>query len=241
MIYSHKRKINFLDLDANKNIRLTALIKYINEASWESAESLGAGMETTLQFDMVFILQRLAVKKIAPINQDDILNIRTWPGEMTRSAFKRQGDMLNEKGEKVLEWESMWVLVDVASRKIKRPTESPVAFELQGRNGVEIEADKVKLPTGIAMVDCYHHCVRFSELDMYGHMNSAIYGDLVANGLQMVIDEEMGNFDEVQFNYMNEAVLNDNIHVQYYRDETGMHVKGVKGETTVFVTQLKGM
>jgi len=236
MIYSHDKKIGFLDLDGDELMRATAIIKYINDASWYSAESLGAGMHETLKFGMVFILQRLAFKTFRGIKLDDLLTIKTWPSEMSRSAFIRNGEMINERGEKVLEWESMWVLIDIEKRKIKRPTDSPTQFPLYGRNDVEITTKKVRIPDDAKLAASYNHTVMFSELDMYGHMNSAIYADLVANVVKKA--HLKSNPVEFQFNYINEATLDDEILVELFVDESSIFACGTSKGATVFAAQL---
>lgn len=239
MIYQHDKKIGFFDLDANGDMRLTALIKYINDASWYSAEALGAGMEETLKVGMVFILQRFGMQIFSIPKLDDVITIKTWPCAMTRSAFKRCGVILNSAGEKMIEWESLWVLIDINERKIKRPTESPVDFPLYSKQGVEIEAEKIKRPVESKKLASYHHVVQYSELDMYGHMNSAIYADLVANVLSKIEKQRINNMKKVQFNYVNEAKLNDGILVECNSSEEAMHVVGTSGETVVFTTEIK--
>jgi len=239
MSYQHEKKIGFLDLGAQGEMRLTALIKYINEVSGYSGELLGAGMEDTLKFGMVFVLQRLGLQIFSMPKLDDTLTIRTWPGEMTRSAFKRQGEMLNSAGVKIIEWESIWVLIDVNARKIKRPSEFPTEFPLYGRQGVEIEAEKVKIPAESEKLTAYNHTVRYSELDMYGHMNSANYADLIANVLAKVERQSIENVREVQFNYINEAKLGDEVLVECQVLEDALYILGTSGEATVFTAEIK--
>lgn len=239
MIYQHDKKIGFFDLDAFGKMRLTALIKYINDASWYNAQLLGAGMEEMLKSDMIFILQRLGIQIFSLPKLDDIITIKTWPGGMTRSAFKRNGEVLNAAGEKIIEWESLWVLVDVNERKIKRPTQSPVAFPLYGKLGVQIEATRVKVPEAAKKLTAYYHNVQYSELDINGHMNSAIYADLVANVLSKIDKQSIENMKNIQFNYVNEAKLNDEVLVECSASDDATYVSGTCGEEVVFTTKIK--
>jgi len=239
MSYQQEKKIGFLDLGAKEEIRLTALIKHINEVSGYSGELIGAGMKETLKFGMVFVLQRLGIQIFSMPKLDDILTIKTWPGEMARSAFKRQGEILNSAGQKVIEWESIWVLIDVNARKMKRPTDYPKELPVYGRQGVEIEAEKVRIPEEAEKLASYKHIVRYSELDMYGHMNSAIYADLVANVLAKVGKQSIENAREVQFNYINEAKLDDEILVECRALEDEIYILGTSGEASVFTAEIK--
>ena len=61
MIFEQERKIGFYDLDAFGDVKLTALLKYMNEASWIHAEKLGCGIERTFEIGLAFIIQRMGV------------------------------------------------------------------------------------------------------------------------------------------------------------------------------------
>jgi len=239
MIYQHDKRIGFYDLDAAGNLKLTALLKHINDAAWYNAESLGLGMEKTLEIGMVFVIQRFGIKIFSKPEMDELITIKTWPGEVTRSAFKRQGEILNSAGEKMIEWESLWVLIDIKERKIKRPTEFPIDIPVYGKQGVEVEAEKIKMPVASKELASYSHNVQYSELDMNSHMNNAIYADLVINVLSKIEKQCIKNMKEVQFNYVNEAKLNDKILVECRASEEVMHITGTSGEKVIFTAEIK--
>jgi len=240
MIYKQKRKISFYDLDANGNTKLTALLKYMNEASWLNAEELGAGLDRTLEVGLAFIIQRIGVRifKMPELNQT--IAIRTWPAEKTRSAFKRNGDICDEAGNKIMEWESLWVLIDINKRKIKRPSASPAELPRYGKMDVEVVADKIVIPEERNLYASYKHIVSFSELDINMHMNNAIYGDLVANVLAPTDAANIRAWKEVQFNYVHEAKLGDEVAVNAYQANGNLYITGNSEEKRIFTVAIKG-
>ena len=237
MIYQHDKKINFYDLDAEGNMKLTALLKYINDASWYSAEAIGVGMRDTLKYDMVFLMQRFGIKIFNIPKMDETIKIRTWPGQSTRSAFKRQGVICSAGDEVIIEWESLWVLIDINERRIKRPNQLPIEFPTYGKQGVEIAAKKIKIPTTTKLAS-YHHIVQYSELDVNGHMNNAIYADLVTNILAKIEKHSMNSHKEVQFNYVNEAKLYDEILVECHCSVDTIYITGICDEAVVFTAEI---
>ena len=239
MIYEQKQKISFYDLDANGNTKLTALLKYMNEASWLHAEELGVGLEKTLEVGLAFIIQRIGVRIFKLPELSQTVTIRTWPAEETRSAFKRNGDITDEAGNKIIEWESLWVLIDINKRKIKRPSASPAEFPLYGKMGVEIVADKVVIPEERIPYASYIHSVMFSDLDINMHMNSAIYGNLIANVLAPTDAANISSFKEVQFNYVHEAKLGDEVAVNAFYANESLYITGNSGEKTIFTVAIK--
>jgi len=258
MIYKQEEKIGFYDIDANGNIKLTALLKYINEAAWTNAEDLGASMETTIHSGVTFIIQRFGLRifKTPKLNQK--VTVQTWPAAMTRIAFKRNGSMLDEDGNKLMEWESLWVLLDINERKIRRPNAFPIEFPLYGQMGVTVESDKIAPFEEKEQLASYNHIVQFSELDLNMHMSNAIYADLIANVLSLKPTPNIQGWKDVYFNYVNEAKLNDEITVDYYREQSNanekthsetnkqthsetneLYVSGANGEKVIFNALIK--
>ena len=239
MIYQKQETIGIYDIDANGMIKLTALLKYMSEASWLSAEELGAGIDKTLEVGLAFIIQRIGIRifKTPKLNQK--VMIKTWPAETTRSAFKRNGAIYDEAGNKILEWESLWVLIDINERRIKRPSAFPIEFPLHGKMDIEIEADKVALPEKKEHLGCYNHPIQFSELDINAHMNNAIYGDLIANILATHDSPDINTWTDIHFNYVHEAKLNDKLTVDYYQADNSLYVTGSLEEKTIFTTAIK--
>jgi len=238
MIYERERIISFGDLDANGDIKLTALLKYISESAFFNAEDLGIGLEKTLPTGLVFLIQRFGMKINQLPEMGQNVTVRTWPGEIARSAFKRYGDIQDADGNRLIEWETLWVLVDINERKIKRPSAFPIEFPHYGKCDVTMESEKIKIPEEAEAIASYNHLVRFSELDINMHMNNAIYGDLVANVLSLQDCPGVKEWQEVQFNYIHEAKLGDEVVVDACKRENDLYVLGTCGEKSIFSTRI---
>ena len=250
MIFQQEKKISFYDLDANGDVKLTALLKYMNEASWFHAEELGVGIDKTLEAGLAFIIQRIGVRIIKLPELSQKITIRTWPAETTRSAFKRNGDICDKAGNKIIEWESLWVLIDINERKIKRPSALPMDFPLYGKRGVEIEANKIIMPgvkelhaskelmNSKEPIGSYKHTVHFSELDINLHMNNAIYADLIANVLALSTSLNIKKWKEVQFNYVHETKLSDEIAVNAYQANGSLYISGNSEKKPIFTAMI---
>ena len=240
MVFEQKAKIGFYDIDALGNMKLTALLQHINEVSWLHAEELGCGINATFEIGLAFIIQRMGLRILQLPTLNQKISVRTWPGEMTRSAFKRNGEILDVDGNKLVEWESLWVLIDINERKIKRPSAFPLEIPIVGRLGVEVETQKI-INTAVETDPStfYHHTVQFSEMDINYHMNNAIYGNLVANVLADTALPKITEWQEVQFNYINEAKLAEVVTVDCNQMGDKVYVTGGTTDKSVFVAEIK--
>lgn len=213
MIYENNTTTNYYDLDAQGDVKLTAMLKHINLAAAKNAAEMGIGLADTLP--LAFVLQRFGLRIYQWPVWNQPIRIRTWPAEIVKGTFQRNGEMYSENDEKMAEWISLWVLIDIEARKVRRPSALSVELPTYGRMGVTIEAHKVNAEEG-ELLSTYNHIVRFSETDTYQHMNNVVYADLIANVLyesQSPLARPQ-NWTEIQINYIAETRIGDEIEMQ---------------------------
>lgn len=127
------------------------------------------------------------------------IELRTWPAAIERGLFIRKGAMYDINGRKRLEWASLWLLFDLNTRRILKASALPIEPDtlLQGDKGVGTAPDKVIIPADWSSWGCPHsthtHTVRYADLDTNGHMNNAIYGDVVGNAAYAPSIKKEGN------------------------------------------------
>lgn len=242
MIYEREKQITFNDIDANENMSLIALLRYMTEANWGSAEELGIGVSQIPKTNLAFVTQRIGMKIFRLPTLGENFKLRTWPSESRRLTFVRKGEMLSMTGEKLIEWESLWVLFNIHERKIKRPTDLQIDVPLYESQGVVIETEKIKIPD---LVECqkqasYKHLVDFSDLDSYKHMSNTIYGNLLTNVYRRGEDKRplLRPGAEIQFNYLNEGQMDQEVVVSLKEVEKQLFIVGETDVHTVFTAKI---
>jgi len=238
MIYEQNSQINFYDLNSRGDVKLTALLKHINIAAGTNADAIGVGLDVTIPMNLAFVIQRFGMRIIDWPTYRQAVKIRTWPSEITKGTFIRRGDMWDEAGNKMMEWTSLWVLIDIKERKVKRPKALPIELPQYGTMGVEVEGQKIDVPEDAKLLAKYPHIVRYSELDVNMHMNNAVYGDLISNVIELgkIPYKKWG---EVQFNYLNEALLGEEVNVECRKAEDTIYITGATENKGVFNASIK--
>ena len=241
MVYEKDAKISFYDLDARGDVKLTALLKHINLAAGANAEDIGAGLDVTVPLGIAFVIQRFAVRIFKWPVYCQTVSIRTWPAEITKGTFRRNGDMWDKEGNKLAEWTGLWVLIGIKERKVRRPKTLPIEFPANGAMGVTIEAHKIKVPEDEQLIASYPHVMRFSEADINEHMNNAIYGDLISNVLEISGSalSHTPKWQEVQFNYLSEVKVGEEVDVQCRQAGNNMYISGIVREQPMFTAIVK--
>ncbi|MCL2220577.1 MAG: thioesterase [Chitinispirillia bacterium] len=221
-VYESAARISYFDLDCRGRLRLSALLRMAGNAGDENAGQLGVGHAVIGPRGMSFILQRFGLAVARMPQYGESVAVRSWPSEIVRGTFfTRQGDMRDGAGNKLMEWNSLWILFDLKRRKILRPAALGVDLPLFGDMGVCVQPEKIDLPEGWGSpYSSSLHTVRCCEVDTNMHMNSAVYGDLIENALYDAGDGLGGGPDwvRVQVNYMAEAKFGDGIEVQCRRE-----------------------
>ena len=240
-IYETKTRITYYDLDYRGKIKLSALLRMVHIAADVNARELGVGYDALAPLGMTFVLQRFGVSiaRMPAYNED--VTIRTWPSDVSKGTFLRRGDMYDAKGEKIMEWASLWLLFDINARRVLRPSALPVTLEGLGSEGVEIMPEKIALPEDFGRAfSQYSHTVSYRDVDTNMHVNNSIYGDLIGNAIFQAskIDMPMQDWKQVQINYLAEVRFGEDVAVSASQDGDGFIVKGESNGRVAFTARI---
>jgi acyl-ACP thioesterase len=237
-MYEEKRRINYYDLDFCGKLKLSAFLRMAHIAADVDAKDLGIGFAEMSPLGMSFVLQRfgLAINRL-PL-YDEMTAIRTWPARIERGTFLRKGIMTNEDGENLMEWASLWVLFDVANRRILRPSALPTPISGIGNCGAETETVKIDLTADWGEeTAAYTHIVRHHEVDTNMHMNNCIYGDLISNAMHLR-NGAASIWKNVQINYLAEVRLGEEMKIKCFNQNDTSLITGKIGERTAFSAKI---
>ena len=237
-MFEGKTRITYYDLDFRGKVKLSAILRMVHIAADVNANQLGIGFATLHPLNISFVLQRFGLKITRMPHYNETVTIRTWPAEMTRGTFFRNGDMHDEAGNKIMEWSSQWIVFDIAARKILKPTALPIEVPELTDIGVDIKPEKVAMPMGFGTAFSEHiHTVRYADVDTNMHMNNSIYGDLVGNAI-FPTDDTAPDWKEVQINYLGETRLGEEIKITARKDGDVYLVNGQAPGRVSFVARV---
>ena len=214
-MYVKNHRITYYDLDFRGMVKLSAILRMVHIAAEVNANDLGIGFETLHPLGMSFVLQRFGLKINRMPAYNETVKIRTWPAELARGTFLRKGDMYDAAGKKIMEWASLWILFDINSRKILKPSALPCEIPTVD---VAVDVAPEKVPQSIEGGTKHIHTVRYADVDTNMHMNNSIYGDLIGNAVFTELDEHAFKWKEVQINYLGETRAGEEIEITYDSD-----------------------
>ncbi|MDE6586657.1 MAG: acyl-CoA thioesterase, partial [Clostridia bacterium] len=90
-MYRHKKiyEIRYTDVDAYDNLKLSALLSFMEESACLSADELGFGYKDISHLNLGFIVVNWYVNFDCPVRLGNNLEIHTWPLKVSRAIFIR--------------------------------------------------------------------------------------------------------------------------------------------------------
>lgn len=180
MKHSEFYKIRWHDTDANRVIRPSQLVSYMQETANAQLLANGTSLDDLRDKQgLAFLLSRITVHVYADLYTDDEICVQTWICEGKGFRFDRCFRVL--RGEEVVaEAYSMWALLDLKNRRMLRATEFSYGFEGDDPLPPEFYA-RVRIPALADMEKAGERRIVYSDIDYNGHMNNTHYPDMLCD------------------------------------------------------------
>ena len=206
-IWEYKFKVRSFDVDKNKSITLTSISEYLQEVAGDHANSMGFGYRQLVLQDMVWILSGIKIEvERFPLWEEEI-RIETWIVGNDKFLSRRDFEWYDSKGNLIIKASTNWILFNTATRRpqLVERMEFPV----------EMYPNKVATTSPISNIrskfdddNPYEYKVRYTDLDMIGHMNNTKYIQLLMNYYGEEF-QKTKKFYSIDINFKTEAKLND--------------------------------
>lgn len=216
-------------IDPSGKLRWAALADMLQEVAWKHADSRDFGQKL---FDLGFmwVLSRFDILVHQMPSWGDIIKIETAGRGINKLFALREFRVTDYDGNVLANAMSAWLLLDIEKKRPQRP-EKVLPSELFQPNLEEnILPEKANAPENPLFGRIFH--VNFSDLDMNNHVNNVSY-------IRWVEDFCMKNnfpFNRLLINYQSEALLGENIEIQYEQDLNKFAISGINNGRVVFTS-----
>lgn len=193
-------------------IRPAAILDLFQDLASLHANKLGIGFDDIVKLNYYWIVSSIEFEEFKPFKSIEEVKVKTWPRPKNRLEFIREFEIRNLSDELLVKGISTWVLIDINTRKLTRGDNVIFNGEYKDyTNYPDYRRKKIQLPLLMPIKEWDYKVLR-TDLDHNGHMNNAKYADIVYNGLDEFIMPKT-----VHIIYLHEALVNENIHVSYYK------------------------
>jgi len=201
------------DIDGHRRLRLSSLLSFLQNIATDHAEILGIGGDKMMQeYGAFWMMVRSYLTLRRPITiEDEVLTVHTWHRGVGKTAAVFRDFDIYAGEELVGEAVASWVMVDVAARRILKPSSlSAVVNSLRPEAVKDIIPAKVSMPGELA--EAFRRPIWYSDTDINGHMNNTKYADVACDAIRYegCADRFVS---EMQISYLKESFPGDELGV----------------------------
>jgi medium-chain acyl-[acyl-carrier-protein] hydrolase len=237
-IYYQEKKIVFSDFDADGGIKISSLLSHTSVMAMEDYADRGCPWASLVSRGIMFLVAGVNLRLHKNIQENEIITAATYERGIKGAACLRDYFFLNGKGEKVMSAASAWIVCDIEKRRILRPDTDRLPWRL-GENPKVVDCDdysRIHIPEG--MEPAGTRKVRYSDLDLNGHVNNSVYSGMAADVLPREIFKK--GYTGVSVTYHSEASLGDILELSRFVGASRAVVRGKKDGRLCFDMEITG-
>ena len=211
------------------------------EAANLHAAILGFGYDDMIASKTAWVLSRMHVVFVdAPRWRDDV-TLFTWHKGLERLFFLRDFMMTDREGNPKIKATTSWLVLNLETRKLVRDPNLLDEGTICSENVLDNPADKVVMPKGVEPQFVTGHLVGYSDLDMNGHANNAMYMQWAMDAVNYEISS-VKPVKEFTINFNHEVKPQETVSIYkaIVEAEDGRHVfvEGKVGEQSSFCVEI---
>ncbi|MFU0832040.1 MAG: Acyl-ACP thioesterase [Oscillospiraceae bacterium] len=227
--YVRRFTVPVYDVGPDNRMKLGAVLRHVQETSEQHVELLHIGYEELLEkTGLVFFLicSRLRIFRL-PSHREKI-EVRTHPRGRGGVRFYRDYKFYDESGALLIDAMQVSVLADAATHRVRRP-QAFVDLGIFPDFPVDPNQKMVRAATPENLPYVGQRPVYRSDLDSNGHMNNAVYADILLDFLPGLPSEQP--IRGLQIDYLTETAPGDILRIFAQREgkKTLMRGENSKG------------
>lgn len=229
------------DTDASWRLKPVSFMNLAQEMANRHATILGFGYDDLIRTHTAWVLSRMHIKFIdTPLWRDEV-TLTTWHKGLSSLYFLRDFLMKDRDDNVRVKATTSWIVLDLDSRTLVRNPQLMDEGTVCNDNAIANPADRIRVPRELQMQPVGEHVVGYSDVDMLGHTNNAMYMHWAMD----ILDYELTSktpIKEVTINFNHESRAKDivNLYMGSIVKEDGLHVyvEGKVHDTTSFIVEM---
>jgi len=231
-MYQLDSKVRYSEANSKSELTYHALLNYLQDSSTLHSEELGESGAQLLEQNMAWVLSfwQICIEDMPKLSED--ISVKTWPYQTKGLFGLRNFCMENEKGDTIVNANSIWVLIDPKTGRPLRITDE-VSSHYPDEPKLEMDYCDRKISVPEVYEEKSAITVQKYFIDTNNHMNNAKY--------VMVAEEylpEDFQVKEIRVEYKTAAILGDTIVPRVTNNNKEVTVALVNKEGKAYATVL---
>jgi medium-chain acyl-[acyl-carrier-protein] hydrolase len=223
-VYESTYNVGSRETDVFGMCRTSSLMGFLQDTATSHSLELGVPRETMMEhYNAFWMIARLWYELKRPIWSGEDILVKTWHRGVGGALIYRDFDIYS--GDEIIgEAVSLWVVADYSSRSILRPNSIKELNESLSPDSVkEKTLSKLKMPKDLKQLGS--HTVKYSDMDINGHMNNIRYTDIACDAIGF--EKEKGNYiKKLEINYSAECFCGEKILIHGIKKNITQYIQG---------------
>ena len=236
-----KFQIPCYNTDMSRRLKPASFMDLAQEAATLHANILGFGYDDLIVSGNAWIISRMRVVFVDTPKWREDVTLATWHKGLNRLFFLRDFLMTDNDGNVKVKATTSWLVLNLDTRRLVRDPKLLDEGKTCTENVIETPADKVVMPKDAEVKLVMEHEAAYSDLDMNGHVNNAMYMQWAMNAVNYEISSERP-VKEFTINFNHEIKPQEivSIYKAIVEKEDGRHVfvEGRVGDQSSFCVEI---
>ena len=238
--YIQEYTIPCYDTDASGRLKPASFMNLAQEAAGQHAVHLGFGYDDLIATNTAWILSRVHIRFVdTPLWKENVI-LNTWHKGLNRLFFVRDFRLTDKEGRTRVEATTSWLVMNLETRRLVRDPQLREGSECL-EDVIATPAGKVQMPKDVEPQLMFEHLVAYSDIDVNGHANNAMYMQWAMDAVDYDIASTMP-VKEVTINFNHETKAGDVValYKSIIKTEDGrrVYVEGKVGDTSAFCVEI---
>ena len=203
------------DTDANRTVRPTQLLVYMQETSNAHLDSIGHSLDSLRdEHSLAFLLSKTKLAIYAPLYSGENITVRTFTAESRGFAFSRFYQIF--RGEELIAAaDTTWALLDLNTKKLCRVESIDLGFEHEPPIDIGLPP-RFRVAHNDELERIAERSIVYSDLDYNMHMNNTKYADMLCDFMPI---EDVQRIKGISISYLHEAAYKDHLRIYGIKSE----------------------
>ena len=215
MIFSLNYTTRWHDTDANRTVRPTQILVFMQEASNHHIKALGNDLDKLRdEQGLAFLLSKIRLALYKPLYAFEDITVETWTTPSRGFSFNRFFRI--KRGEEVIAAaDTTWALISLKTGELCKVDSFDFKFEHEEPIDIGLPT-RFRVPKQELLELIGERKIVYSDLDYNMHMNNTRYADMLCDFMPY---DKIQQIKGISLSYLHEAAFGNTIKI--YRTDDG--------------------